>query len=199
MNTFIKKTVVPVILLLLTASTASAQEFVPQHELRLSVGCVPINHDYFTTYDFIGNPLLRHGATYTAGLWSLSYGYRFNKWFDLSVAVSYYGEYSAVYSNLDNSKIHPDNMHAISILPVARFTWLNRKWVRMYSSLALGAYIEVEQGARTYTERYVGGQLTPVGITVGKSLFGFAEIGIGTQGLATIGLGYRFNDKKKTK
>ena len=197
MNTFIKKTVVPVILLLLTASTASAQEFVPQHELRLSVGCVPINHDYFTTYDFIGNPLLRHGATYTAGLWSLSYGYRFNKWFDLSVAVSYYGEYSAVYSNLDNSKIHPDNMHAISILPVARFTWLNRKWVRMYSSLALGAHIEVEQGTRTYTEGYVGGQLTPIGITVGRSLFGFAEIGLGTQGLATIGLGYRFNDKKR--
>lgn len=185
------------LLSVMTISTASAQEFVPQHELRLSVGCVPINYNYFMKYDCIGNPLLRHGAVYTAGVWSLSYGYRFNKWFDLSVAVSYYGEYSAVYSNIDNSKLHPDNMHAISILPVARFTWLNRKWVRMYSSLALGALIEVEQGSRTYTEGYVGGQLTPIGITVGRSLFGFAEIGLGTQGLATIGLGYRFNDKKR--
>lgn len=192
------------VLLLSAATTVSAQccdagQFTPQHEVRLSAGCMPITYGSWTKYDIIYNPLVRTGAVYTSGVWSLSYGYRFTKWFDLGVLVSHYGEYSALYSNLDNSKIHPKNTHNISILPVARFTWLNRPLVRLYSSLSLGVLIEVDRQAVTSTDAYVGGQLVFAGISVGKSLFGFAEIGAGTQGLATVGIGYRFNAKRETK
>lgn len=195
------------LLLSLTATPVSAQccdagkvpvqQFSPQHEFRLSAGWQPLTYDYWTDYDRNFNPLTRHGAVYTSGVWSLSYGYRFNKWFDLGVLFSYYGQYSAIYSNVDNRKLHPDTKHNISILPVARFTWLNRPLVRMYSSVALGALIEVEEWSHRSTEAYVGGQLVLIGVSVGKSLFGFAELGAGTQGIATIGIGYRFNDKKR--
>ncbi len=36
------------------------------------------------------------------------------------------------------------------------------------------------------------GQITPLGITVGRRLFGFAEFGYGAQGIIVGGIGYKF-------
>lgn len=189
---------------LLTVSSAaelSAQELGPRHELRLSAGVLP-HWGGLVTYDYYrpSYAALRYqGPTYTSGVWTLSYGYRFKRWFDLSAALSYSGDFSAVYSNLDGSKLHPENRHSISVMPVARFTWLNRKWVRLYSSVGLGVMFDVVQGDSRFTELYFAGQLVPVGLAVGGAFFGFVELGVGTQGFALAGIGYRFNDKKGGK
>ncbi len=130
----------------------------------------------------------------------LSYDYRFKKWFDLGATVSYYGEYSDLYSSDGWSPVRRDRTHYISVMPVVRFTWLNKNWVRMYSSFGLGATIE--HGRRYYDDRpyrdvLVALQFTPIGISVGRSLFGFAEIGVGSQGVLMMGVGYKFKPKNK--
>lgn len=174
--------------------------FAAEHELRLTAGAYPLL-PYFGEWgcDADYPPVLRNthrGPLYTSGAWSLSYGYRFRRWFDLGLTCSYYGEYSRSYSNRDLSPVHRNLSHAVTLMPLARFTWVNTPWVRMYSTLGLGATISSGDCGR---ETLVSFQLTPVGIAVGRSFFGFAEAGFGAQGALMMGIGYRFNSKNSHK
>ncbi|MDE6569927.1 MAG: hypothetical protein K2K43_04825 [Alistipes sp.] len=178
-------------------------QFVPQHELRLTAGAYPLL-PYINTWHGCdadhpaGFSRTHRGPVYTSGVWSLAYDYRFRKWFDLGLAFSYYGEYSTSYNNSDFSFAARNRSHAITVMPVARFTWLNRRWVRMYSSLGLGAtfaFGELDHNTDYFRETSAALQFTPIGISVGRSLFGFAEIGLGAQGTLMLGIGYQFNPK----
>lgn len=187
-----------VLLSAMTTSAASAQEFVPQHEVRLSAGWIPSLIGY-VDYDLNYNLLEHKGATYVSGAWTLSYSCRIKKWFEVGGALSYYGYYTSTFSNFDNSKLYGYNLHYISVMPTFRFSWLNRPFVRLYSTIGLGVMVEAERWLHRSTNLYLSAQFTPVGIAVGKSLFGFAELGFGTQGMALVGIGYRFNDKNRTR
>ena len=73
--------------------------------------------------------------------------------------------------------------------------------VRLYSYAGIGIsfnhYSNDSVGypgkGRKYHDLMFAGQVTPIGVTVGKSIFGFAELGLGTcfSGIA-FGVGYRF-------
>lgn len=180
------------------------EPFVRQHEFRLTAGAYPLipYMDRWTScgdQDFSFDRLHR-GAVLASGSWSLAYDYRFTKWFDLGAVVNYYGEYSKLYGSHDWTLVGHDRTHYISVMPVVRFTWLNRKWVRMYSSTGLGLTMEYgEYGPdSSYRDLLVAFQFTPIGISVGRSLFGFAEVGVGVQGALMIGIGYKFNPKNKS-
>ena len=122
-------------------------DFQKQHELRFSGGAFPTMGDIASYPYWIGNTIngtrSYNGPTYASGCYTLSYDFRFKKWFDLGVALSYYGEFGSKYSNVDNSKIGNNSSQYISVMPVVRFTWLNRPWVRMYSSLGVGMVFAV--------------------------------------------------------
>ncbi len=177
--------------------------FTPQHELRLTAGAYPLlpsMSDWEGCAAGIFHDRTHRGPVYTSGTWSLSYDYRFKKWFDLGLTLSYYGEYSRSYSNRDSSPVGRNRAHALTVMPMARFTWLNRRWVRMYSSLGLGAtfgYGRFDTEGSRPENAMIAFQVTPVGISVGRSFFGFAEIGLGAQGALMMGVGYRFNPKNK--
>ncbi len=177
--------------------------FKPQHELRLTAGAYPLlpsMSDWEGCAAGIFHDRTHRGPVYTSGTWSLSYDYRFKKWFDLGLTFSYYGEYSRSYSNRDSSLVGRNRAHAVTVMPMARFTWLNRRWVRMYSSLGLGAtfgYGRFDTEGSRPENAMIAFQVTPVGISVGRSFFGFAEIGLGAQGALMMGVGYRFNPKNK--
>ena len=177
--------------------------FVKQHELRLTAGAYPvipfINWDH---WDICGNQFIDRtyrGAEYTSGAWSLSYDYRFKKWFDLGIVFSHYGIYSKSYSIEDSSLVDRNRAHYLTVMPMVRFTWLNREWVRMYTSIGLGATFGF--GQRDYddgrfSDSILAFQFTPIGIAVGRSFFGFAEVGVGAQGALMMGVGYKFKPKK---
>lgn len=177
--------------------------FTPQHELRLTAGAYPLlpsMSDWEGCAAGIFHDRTHRGPVYTSGTWSLSYDYRFKKWFDLGLTLSYYGEYSRSYSNRNSSPVGRNRAHAVTVMPMARFTWLNRRWVRMYSSLGLGAtfgYGRFDTEGSRPENAMIAFQVTPVGISVGRSFFGFAEIGLGAQGALMMGVGYRFNPKNK--
>ncbi len=172
--------------------------FTPQHELRLTAGAYPLlpsMSDWEGCAAGIFHDRTHRGPVYTSGTWSLSYDYRFKKWFDLGLTLSYYGEYSRSYSNRDSSPVGRNRAHAVTVMPMARFTWLNRRWVRMYSSLGLGAtfgYGRFDTEGSRPENAMIAFQVTPVGISVGRSFFGFAEIGLGAQGVFMMGIGYKF-------
>lgn len=199
------KRLLPLLLLLVATSFAEARDrepFVPQHELRLTAGVWPLIAyvNMWTTcvdeYFVPGQP--RRGSVYTSGAWSLAYDYRFARWFDLGLALSYYGEYNRLYGSFGWTPIGHDRTHCVSVMPVVRLTWLDRKWVRMYSSAGMGVLVERETygSGGSYRDVLVAFQFTPIGISVGRALFGFAEIGFGAQGTAMIGVGYKFGTRK---
>ena len=111
-------------------------------------------------------------------------------------------EYKRQFNALSGDYLHRKYQHNITIMPTIRFTWLNRKWVRMYSSLGMGMTIHTTNttgsGGSTDGNSYAFAfQCSYLGLTVGRSLFGFAELGFGAKGVAIFGMGYRFNNHKK--
>lgn len=180
--------------------------FQKQHEVRLSAGAWPTTTDLSLPYfiNKIDRTRIYESPTYATGAFTLSYDYRFKRWFDLGVALGYYGEFGSTYSNVDNSKIGNNSSQYISIMPVVRFTWLNRPWVRMYSSLGVGMVVKTGStysGLKQYRFNETGwcAQFSPFGISVGRALFGYAEVGVGMHGALIVGIGYKFNSQKAPK
>lgn len=126
----------------------------------------------------------KYGTMYTMPLLSFSYEYYFKKWFSLSCNTSVGVLFRAAYQEGEDKPILSSGS-ATSLTVNARFTYLNSKWVRLYSSLGIGA-------------AYVGGfaptfEVVPFGLTVGRKFFFFAEGGIGMEYWgANAGIGYRF-------
>lgn len=216
----IMKRLILVMISILAAISTSAQEIKPQqsggnraklpfeqqHEVRVSVGISPLFSMYNGLYDYLPSPYyvprIIDGPTYTTGALSVSYGYRFRRWFDLGLLFSYNCEYKRQFNALSGDYLHRKYQHNITIMPTIRFTWLNRKWVRMYSSLGMGMTINTTNttgsGGSTDGNSYaLAFQCSYLGLTVGRSLFGFAELGFGAKGVAIFGMGYRFNNPKK--
>lgn len=178
--------------------------FQKQHEVRLSAGAWPTTTDLSLPYfiNKIDRTRIYESPTYATGAFTLSYDYRFKRWFDLGLAVSYYGEFNTAYSNIDRSKLGNQEMQFISVMPVIRFTWLNRPLVRMYSSLGIGMTVKTESRfaglqRRHSRETVLSAHATLFGIAVGRALFGYAEVGAGMQGALIAGIGYRFNAQKR--
>lgn len=182
------------------------EPFTQQHEVRVSAGISSLFTEFSGPYDYLPSPYyvprIMDGPTYTTGALNVSYGYRFRRWFDLGLLFSYNCEYKRQFSALSGDYLHRKYQHNITIMPTVRFTWLNRKWVRMYSSLGMGMTICATNTTGS-EELYDGNsfafafQCSCLGLTVGRSLFGFAELGFGAKGVAIFGMGYRFNNPKK--
>jgi hypothetical protein len=83
-----------------------------------------------------------------------------------------------------------------SLQTMARFNYVNTDWVRLYSSFSVGGHLVTHKEDLSTLER--SGELVPdmqlncLGLSVGKTVFGFAEFGIGARGLISGGVGYRF-------
>jgi hypothetical protein len=127
---------------------------------------------------------------------SLDYGYRVNKWFSIGGCLAW----SAGICNLYDSQTLErwDTMHVdyISIMPIARFTWLHRGIVELYSSLGATAGIEhwvhYLNGKQHTYRPYLSYDIKPIGISVGRRWYGFMEAGYGARGIVNIGVGHRF-------
>lgn len=178
-----------------------------RHEFRFSAGFRPLRLDGCGWDEESFPPSLGEqfdrtkyyrGNLRSTGAYALSYAYRFRKWFSLSAVCSYSGERFDIYSNLTGCRIRRNRLHCFSLLPVARFTWLNRPLVRLYSSLGIGLQlIGGDRAAWDIEEPQAAFNYIPLGIAVGRSLFGFVEFGLSSQGCVVFGIGYSFNGKKR--
>lgn len=163
-----------------------------KYDVRIGVSGVPLYPElnYGFPSDIETNRLddmynRYQGDKFTTGNITAEFNFAFKKWFTLSLGASFQNTYFNVYDpRLGLVGRHNDAQ--FSLVPQARFFWANTNYVRMYSSLGLGISI-IPDGL------YPIFQIAPLGIEVGKKVYGFAEYGFGTHYIGGgIGIGYRF-------
>ena len=192
----------------------SWKQVLPRHDLQFGIGdpalifvtegnfiwigCVTWP-EYQTADEWFSGRIV-NTLTFATPTFNFEYRYRFAKWFWFGGAISY----TAItdrWKNVENSELVAHTaMNYLSIMPSVRFSWLNKKYITLYSGLSLGAAVSFgkvysPKRDQLYNEAGVrmAGQLTAVGIQGGKNWYGFAEVGIGNQGFVKAGFGYKFN------
>ena len=139
------------------------------------------------------------GPLRTSGMWGLAYGYRLSRAVEVGVSLSYAAYWRDLMRAPDRSVASSLREHYVTLMPFARFMWLNRRSVQLYTAVQLGCQWGYE---KSYTDgygsfTYLTGQFTPFGIRVGRRLFGYVEWGIGARGLFVGGVGYSFGNFKR--
>ena len=155
------------------------REYVPKHNITLGIN--PI-HMFYTKHNMLYNADIRD-----LGIYTLTYTYPIHKMIDLGGSLLFRVEDITSYSTESNA-LDDGLLVSPGLYVSARFNWLNRDWVRLYTYLSIGY------------DSYcmLGLQVAPIGISVGKKFHVFAEASFGTQALLlTTGLGYRFSVKTK--
>lgn len=150
--------------------------------------------DWFVTDCYRG----KYGMTLPI---TMTYRYRVAKWLWIGGSVAYFGIYSTCRDRLTDEVVARPNRNVIAIAPTLHFSWLNRKYVSLYSGLSGGyslifgkEYYTTKEKCEPVLRDFWNLQVTAIGVKAGKKWFGFAEAGIGTQGFVTAGVGYRFNE-----
>lgn len=155
-----------------------------------------------------GSPsnLYTSALTYTGpriftGSISASYTYNVLKWLSIGAAFTYAGDFQKRYDRITDQEQEKNSANRFYLMPMVRFNYLNRPLIRLYSQVGVGiSYMHEKKYVNG--NRYIASgcgtaaQVTLLGVSVGKKLFGFAELlGTGVQGSVVVGIGYKFNAK----
>ena len=106
-------------------------------------------------------------------------------------------------STVTNEKVGSSHKYYFSVMPAAKFDWLRKKNFGLYTKIAVGAtyYSEKQKQDVNGDKKEVHDdsgvrfnfQASLLGVEVGSQKFrGFAEFGVGEQGIALAGLRYKF-------
>ena len=178
--------------------------FAPKHDFRIGVGSLSLTtlfaldggwniDDYY--YDFRQDMAV--ADTYLTprtfvGNSSLSYTYHDRRWLQYGGTVTFGASTRWRKDAATGQKIENLSRYALAVMPSVRFVWFYRENIQLYSSISLGLVTD-------FDEAYVWGDMTCVGCSFGRKVFGFVELGGGMAGSARIGLGYRFDVGKNSK
>lgn len=127
----------------------------------------------------------------------ISYTYRAKRWCEVGVATAYTGTFNRRYSALDGHFVGRCKEHFLVILPTVRFVWVRTDMVRLYSTISMGIVCSWMRSDYDYTQPVIAGsseygaEFIPFGISVGRRVFGFAELGYSERGWLNIGIGFR--------
>ena len=104
------------------------------------------------------------------------------------------------------------SQHSIAILPHLKINWLNTKYVNLYSKVApIGIryctykqkeyypdLYEIQSPINSFSDKIgYAYQFTPIGVEVGtKRCAGFLQVGLGMEGIISIGFRYGLKDKE---
>lgn len=133
------------------------------------------------------------GPRYKLPTLGVSYSQQLRPWFSLGVKASVAGIWQYGCDVYTGERLYNDHIFNVTAMLDARFSWLHRKNIEMYSSVALGLCAHIE---RLYGGLWPMADVALIGMKIGGSFYGFWEIGVGVGGSARAGLGVRFNSKK---
>ena len=145
----------------------------------------------YATPDALAALRVRQTPYKTFGGITAAYFYRVASILSVGVAFTYAGLYGDILDAVTRRKIASDNTTTLSASAALRLQWLNRPLVRCYSSLAMGPAVDI-RSLNHSREGYITLSATIAGVSVGRRLYGFGEIGAGAQGIFSAGIGYRF-------
>ena len=203
-------------------SPPKVKTFQKGHEIRLGIGALDIytisegmSHDYFSYgwyrtgsgkyiydgrygygsgpgSDFQGMEDMMssyRGAKIATGTIQLAYNYRVSRWFEFAVYGTYTGFLQKRYSTYDNTVSGSNNRAIVGLMPSVRVVWVNRDAFRFYSSFGLGLATEFSQN---YTELLPMINVSWLGFSFGRKVYGFTEFAVGSLGTVSAGIGYKF-------
>lgn len=134
------------------------------------------------------------------GHYGLHYYANLAWWCQLGGKLCVEGTRNTHYADKSKSVVTSTTYYALaSFMPSIRFTYLNRKWIRLYSGVDLGcSYFFTHERDGNGLEKATGGQflfafdVTPLGISIGNKFFIMAETNLGTDSFVKVGIGGRF-------
>lgn len=183
------------------------QEIRFKHDVRITYGAIGFISGYFLDMISFGcdcgmppmystpiEPLrTKESPKYVAATFGLSYSQQLKPWLAVGCKTTFSTSVQRVYDTYTNEKLYNNNIYNVAALADARFSYLRRDKVELYSSVAIGLMAHIERANGGVTPMF---DVALFGISVGRSFYGFAEIGAGIGGSARVGLGFRFNGKK---
>ena len=198
-------------------SPPKVKTFQKGHEIRLGIGALDIytisegiSHDHFF-YGWHHTESGKHiyepfgynsgfqdmedmmssyrGAKIATGTIQLAYNYRVSRWFEVAVYGTYTGFLQKRYSTYDNTVSGSNNRAIVGLMPSVRVVWVNRDAFRFYSSFGLGLATEFSQN---YTEILPMINISWLGFSFGRKVYGFTEFAVGSLGTVSAGIGYKF-------
>ena len=195
-----KKTLIAAVALCMATLNGNAQSAgygETRHEVAVSYGCLS-NSQIFDDFGEIGGALVhtKYENKKSFGPISVEYFYHLKPWLGVG-GIAAYGNFKED-AYLFGDKIGESKNHYITVMPAAKFDWLRRKNFGLYSKLAVGATLRNEKfEADTHTdddnEVHFNWQVSAIGIEAGSpTVRGFAEVGMGEQGMLLAGLRYKF-------
>lgn len=177
---------------------------VDQHDLRIGIGSPSLGMGLFvTTYaDDYSHKSFREdildaktydAGTYFTGIYSLSYAYHSRRWLQCGATVNFAFLTNPTRYVEDNTLESRETGFMVSVMPSFRFVYLYREKVQLYSTVSVGL------AAGSSGMMLPWADFTLIGCTFGRKLFGFVELGslTGTGGCGRVGIGYRFDSKKR--
>ncbi len=196
--------------------TPEQSKFVPYYDVRFGVGIKPFEAAYaannFLNFGMMVPPIndligfetkdYYNGARYTTNVLYCEYIYQANKLVGVGATLTYFAYFNDYLDAVSDAKVGSNTIHHISLYPTIRFSWINNSGFSMYSSFGIGPrqvfeINDIRSNVQTSSRNSFGCQLTLLGLTIGKNFYCFSDfITIGTQGILTGGVGYRFTNRK---
>lgn len=114
--------------------------------------------------------------------------------------LSYTGDYpNEIHSGSSKAYITDNIFTEVTMLTIH---YLNKPVIRLYSAVGLGigfAFSNVRKATSSSADASLrktmfAGQITFIGLRVGRSLGGFMEIGVGSASMISLGMSYKFSD-----
>lgn len=142
-----------------------------------------------STLDLIYAP--ERGPIRTAGGYSAEFGLTFRSWFTLAFNASASGIWHERYDEIAKQTSTISGAQ-FSLMPMARFTWLDWDTVKLYTTVGIGGGFTTYNGKTT---PHLASYLAPLGMQVGGRVYGMAEWGVGGNAnmqAVRVGIGIKF-------
>ena len=174
-------------------------DMTPRNEISASIGTVSAFGGIFDLFkvviEGVGNGLGGNKTdTKFIGTYGLDYYYQVNKWFRPGAKVVYEGLTTTIYDSTD-ALVNHYNTSTLSVMASAQFSYLNRKYVKLYSGIDLGVTTVFDDNKQSSSSpsTMVAFNLTVIGVRVGNDkIFGMVEANVGMDALIMAGVGVRF-------
>ena len=197
-----KKILVMAAVAMMTAMNVSAQNGYDEtkHEVAVSYGMWS-NSEIIDAFETIGGALV--GAKFENekyfGSISAEYFYHVKNWLGVGGILAYGQCEQDVYFAGEKDGVIKNTY--LTLMPAVKFDWLHKKHFGVYSKLAFGATLRNEKFTSDSNSRkddsdsevHVNWQASLLGMEFGgPTIRGFLELGTGEQGIALVGLRYKY-------
>lgn len=172
-------------------------DMAPRNEISVSAGTISGFGAVFDLFkvliEGIGNSFAHRGTdTKFIGTYGIDYYYQVNSWFRPGAKFVYEGLSTTITDS--TGIVNKYYTSTVSLMPSVQFTYLNKKYVKLYSGFDIGVTnLSDNNKNNSNSSTILGVNLTPIGIRVGNEhIFGVIETNIGMDALVKAGFGVRF-------